>query len=199
MFSFCAIASVHGVISSPACAPTMVTPRILPLRRRDHLDVAVGGALGHGAVVVVIGPAHDAQLLVALRARLRLGEAGLRQLRLGIGHPRNGVHVHLHRQAEQRVPDHQAGMIVGGVGELRLAGGDIADGVDAPVAGLQLAIDRDAGAVVAHAGRFEDRGRRPWPCGRWRPADACLRPSPARCRPSMVTATLPPRARPSPP
>ena len=67
----------------------------------------------------------------------------------------NGVVADAHRQPEQRVPDHQAGVIIGGMGELQLAGGGIADGVDAAVAGLELAVDGDAGVVVAHAGGFE--------------------------------------------
>ena len=46
-------------------------------------------------------------------------------------------------------------MIIGGVGELRLPGDRVADGIDAAVAGLELAVDENAGAVVAHAGGGE--------------------------------------------
>ena len=154
IFSPCAIAKIQVAINSPACAPTMVAPRILPFLVGDDLDMAVGFALGLGAIVVVVGPAQNADFHVAL-ARLRFGDAGLRQLRLGIGHPWNDVVVHAHRQAEQRVPDHQAGVIIGGVGELQLSGRTVADGVDAPVAGLELRVHRDAGAVIANAGRIQ--------------------------------------------
>ena len=74
------------------------------------------------------------RILMLALARLRLGQAGLRQLGIGVGHPRDCVVVHLDRQAEQRVPDHQAGVIIGGVGELQLPGRDVADRVDAAVA-----------------------------------------------------------------
>src|SRR5690606_15432177 len=60
-----------------------------------------------------------------------------------------------HGQPEQRVPDHQSGVVIGDVGELQLARGAVADRVDAAVRGLQLAVHSDAGAVVTHAGRFE--------------------------------------------
>ena len=98
----------------------------------DDLDVTVRLALGLGAVIIVIRPAQDADFDAAL-ARLRLGQSGLRQFGIGIGHPRNGVVVDPHRQAEQRVPDHQAGVIIGGMRELQLPGGDVADRVDAPI------------------------------------------------------------------
>ena len=126
----------------------------LTLRAGDDLYMTMRFALGLGAVIVMIGPAQDAELELA-RARLRLGQAGLSQFRIGIGHPRNAIVVHLDRQAEQRIPDHQAGVIIGGVGELQLPGRAVADRIDAPVAGFEPLVHRDAGAVIFDAGGFE--------------------------------------------
>src|ERR1017187_10672406 len=77
----------------------------------DDFNVAVRLALGLSAVVVVIGPAQNTNLELA-RARLGLGQSGLRELRLGVGHPWDNVIVHFDRQTEQRIPDHQAGVII---------------------------------------------------------------------------------------
>ena len=93
---------------------------------------------------------------MSLRARACASvNAGLRQFRIGIGHPWHGVVVDLDRQAEQRVPDHQAGVIIGGVGELQLPRRDVADRIDAPVGGLEPLVHHDAGAIVFDAGGFE--------------------------------------------
>ena len=76
--------------SSPASAPTMVQPRIRPVRPGDDLDEAVGGRLGLGTVVVGIGPAQDADAAV-FGARLGFGEADLGELGIGIGDARDGA------------------------------------------------------------------------------------------------------------
>ena len=78
----------------------------------------------------------------------------MRQFRIGEGDPRNRVLVDLAGEAKQRIPDHQPGMIVGDVGELRPARG-VANGVDAPVGGAQVPVDPHALAVVADAGPVE--------------------------------------------
>src|SRR3972149_5719660 len=106
---------------------------------RYDLDVAVGLALGLGAIVVMIGPAQNTDLDAAL-ARLGLGQPALRQFRLGIGHPRNDVVVHAHRKTEQRIPDHQTGVIIGGMGELQLSRRTVADRIDASVGGLEFLV-----------------------------------------------------------
>ena len=104
----------------------------------------------------------------------------------------------LHRQAEQRVPDHQAGVIIGGVGELQLSGRDVADRIDAPVGGLEPLVHHDAGAVVRDAGgvEIEPVGRRlaaggdqQMACPRSSPRRRRLRTSPPRCRCACLTRT----------
>src|SRR5262249_40103735 len=117
------------------------------------LDMADDFALGLGPVVLVIGPAQHLDGNAA-PTRLRLREADMGEFRVGEGHARDHVVVRLHPQAEQRVPQHQASVVVGEVGELPAPGG-VADGVDAAVAGLQGAVHDDAGAVALDAGAFE--------------------------------------------
>ena len=58
------------------------------------------------------------------------------------------------RQAKQRVPDDEAGVIVGEMGELPPAR-DVADGIDAPVGGLEPLVDHDPVAVAGDAGLLE--------------------------------------------
>ena len=72
-----------------------------------HLDMAADFALGLGAVVVMVGPAQHADGAVAL-ARLHIGQADMGELRIGEGHARDLVDVHLDRQAEQQMADQQA-------------------------------------------------------------------------------------------
>jgi len=52
------------------------------------------------------------------------------------------------------VPDHDPGVIVGEVGELRTAD-HVADGVDATVGGLELLVHLDAVGRVVDAGALE--------------------------------------------
>ena len=85
---------------------------------------------------------------------MRLDQAGLRQFRLGVSHPRDRIGIRLGRQAEQRVPDHDAGVIIGGVRELGTAGG-IANCIDALVGGLEVVIDDNTVAVLFDAGGFK--------------------------------------------
>ena len=87
------MASVQVLICSPAAAPTMVAPRMQPLRIGHHLDVAARLALRLGAVVVVIGPAQQPDVAVLL-ACLALGEPDMGQFRVGEGDARDLVDVH---------------------------------------------------------------------------------------------------------
>ena len=78
--------------------------------------------------------------------RLRLGEPSLRDFRVGVGDARDDPGPRPHRQAEQRAPHHEAGMIAGEMGELHAAD-RVADGVDAAVRHrTKVAADDDAGA-----------------------------------------------------
>ena len=67
----------------------------------------------------------------------------LGELRIGECDPGHRVVVGFDRQAEQRVPDHQSGMIIGDMGELQRACG-VADRIDALVGGAQALVDDDA-------------------------------------------------------
>ena len=82
----------------------------------------------------------------------------------------------LRRQAEQQRPDHQPGMIVGDMGELRRRRHDVADRIDAPVGGAQVARSTPMPLLsIGDAGLRRGRGRRHWRCAPPRPADACRR------------------------
>ena len=94
-------------------------------------------------------------------ARLFLGQTDLRQFGIGIHHPRNMHGAHIGLQPEQRVLDHDAGVIVGEVGELLTADG-IADGVDFPVGRLELLVDLDAAIGVRDAGAIRDSAASDW-------------------------------------
>ena len=85
---------------------------------------------------------------------LGLAEAHLRQFGLAVGNMRQRPVVDPGRQAEERVAQHDAGLVGGGVSELRSDGG-VADGVDPPVAGAQPAVDGDAGGAVLDTGALE--------------------------------------------
>src|SRR5437762_10148284 len=82
-----------------------------------HLDMSVSLAFGLRTIVLVIGPAQYADRLVAL-ACLRFGEARMRKLGIGECHPWDCVMTRLGRQAKQRVPDDDAGMIVRHMGKV---------------------------------------------------------------------------------
>ena len=109
--------------------------------------------LGLGAVVFVKGPTQHRDRQLALTS-LGLGEPDLGQLGIGEGHTRNDVIVHRHAQPKQRVPNDEAGMVIGDMGELRAAG-DVADCVNTPVLGLEPLVDPNAATVVNDAGRIE--------------------------------------------
>src|SRR4029077_12151267 len=87
------------------------------LARCDDFYVTVRVAFSLRAVIVIIGPARHANLQAA-RTRLFFCKANMRELRLCVGHPRDGVVVHTHRKAKQRISDHQTGMIIRSMCEL---------------------------------------------------------------------------------
>src|SRR5262245_2547274 len=124
-----------------------------PLCIGHHFDMPVRLALGLGAVILVIWPAQYPNTVAAVPRR-DFGQADLGELRVGEGDPRHEVVVHLRTQPEQRVSDDEPGVVVRKMGELPHAG-DVADGIDAPVRGLEPLINCDAVAVVLDAGLFQ--------------------------------------------
>ena len=99
----------------------------------QDLDVSVRLPLRLCAVVVVIWSPEDVKLTAA-GPGLRFGQPGLRQFGIGEDDMRNGLGVDADRLTEQRVSDDKSGLIVCGMGEPRLARGDVADRINAGVA-----------------------------------------------------------------
>ena len=87
MFSPGPIASTQTWISPPACAAEDRGTEDFTGFGRHRLQQAVGLALRLGAVVLVIGPAQDRDVVAVGRARLLFGEADMSELGIGIGHP----------------------------------------------------------------------------------------------------------------
>ena len=145
-------ASDQLAISSPALAPTIVAPENLPALGRHHFDVTVRFALRLRAVVLVKRPAQYADAMPLLC--LRLGQADMGKLGIGEGDPRHEIIIDLHRQPEQRVADHKTRVIIRQMRELRAAG-NVADGIDALVAGAQPLVDDDTARAILDAGLVE--------------------------------------------
>jgi hypothetical protein len=99
----------------------------------QHLDLAFGVPLRLGTVVFLKAPGEDIDVLVGL-ARLGFGQADMGKFRIGVGDSGQCRIIHLGRQAKQNVPDHDASVVAGDVGELRPTG-HVADGEDAAVGG----------------------------------------------------------------
>src|SRR5262249_44799845 len=99
-------------------------------RRGDHLDMTAGLALRLGPIVFAVRPAQHPN--GPALPSLALGIAGLGQLRVSENDARQELSVLAYRQAKERVPDHQAGVVVGDVGEL-CSSGNVANGIDALV------------------------------------------------------------------
>ena len=116
----------------------------------NNLDVAIGRFRGQRPGVLAIGRAQHADG-AGVRPSLVLQEPDLGEFRIGMGHGRYGVMVEADPLAEQRVPDHELGMIGGEVGGFR-PDCDVADRVDALVGGAQPPVDVDAVRLVADAG-----------------------------------------------
>ena len=85
---------------------------------------------------------------------LVLQEADLGEFRIGMGHRRYGVRIEADVLAEQRVPDHELGMIDGEMRGFR-PDGHIADRIDALVGGAKPPVDDDAVGLIADAGQVE--------------------------------------------
>lgn len=102
-------------------------------------------------------------------------QSDMREFGIGERHPRQRAVVDFGRQPEGEVPNDDAGVITSYMGELRPPG-DVADGVNAPVAGPQPGIRLDALRVIFDAGVFEPE-----------PFDIYL---PARCHEDMRTLDL---------
>ena len=141
------MASVQALICSPAAAPTMVTPRINPLGSVTTLIWPRVSPLGLGAVVVVIGPAQHPDGAVPL-PRLRSVRPDMGQLRLGERDARNFIGVACSTGRRNiRCLISSAAWWLGAVGELRQPD-DVADRIDAAVAGAEALVDGDAVVAV---------------------------------------------------
>src|SRR5262249_36719401 len=123
------------------------------IRPGNDLDEAFGFALALGAIIVGIRPTIDADAAIAL-ACLCLGHANLGELGGGVNDPRDIDGARIWLQPEKRVPDHDTGVIVGKMGELRAAD-HVADSVDATVSGLELLVHLDAVVRVGDASALE--------------------------------------------
>ncbi len=82
------MASDHIWMSSPACAPTMPAPRIVPSRAVMTLTWPVVEPLRLGAIVLAVRPAQDVDLADPL---LRLGfrQTDVGEFGIGEGHARD--------------------------------------------------------------------------------------------------------------
>ena len=78
----------------------------------------------------------------------------LGKLRIGEGRARYGLRIEPDGQPEERVADHEAGLMVGRLGPVPAAG-DVADGIDAAVGRLQAPVDPDAMLVVFDFGSLK--------------------------------------------
>ncbi len=125
----------------------------LARRRRDDLGVTQSGALGLGPVVLVHRPAQHADAAIFATGGI-FGEADMRDLGIGEGHPGYDLGVHPGRQPEQRAADDDAGVVVGHVRVLHAAR-HVADGKDTAVRRHKPPVHLDAALVVLDAGRFE--------------------------------------------
>jgi len=116
-----------------------------------HLYQAVLPALGPRPVVAGHCGSQHLDRVVGL-PRLRFGLPDLGDFRIGEGNPWYSPQVGPGGQAEQRVAEHDTGLVSGKMRELRPAR-YIADRIDAPIAGPLPCVDDDTG------GRAGDRGQ----------------------------------------
>src|SRR5208282_4675477 len=119
----------------------------------DDLDQALSLALGLSPVVLGKTPTQHARGPLD-GARRGFGQSDLGEFGIGIGDPGQCPVIDLGRDAEQRVADHDAGMIEGDVGKLRPAG-DVADGKGPAVCRAQLCIDGNTLCGRSNSGRRE--------------------------------------------
>src|SRR5579885_825950 len=113
------IASTYSAMRSPACSPTMVTPRI----RSEPAAVA---AIGDGPIEIVQSVARHLDYH-ALRFRLRLVQPHPRDFRIGEGRPGNHGVISLEAlvATEQGVDRGIPCLVRGGMGKL-VGTGDVA-------------------------------------------------------------------------
>ena len=125
-----------------------------PVASGNHLDQPLGRAFGLGAVVGGERKPRHCDAVAVLPARIGLGQAGLCQFRIGVGDPGQRRVIDLGRQPEQRVADHDAGLIAGDMGETRPTG-HVTDRKDARGIGAQAPVDCDAVRPVRDPHLFE--------------------------------------------
>jgi hypothetical protein len=147
------IASPQSPIISPARGATMVAPRMRSRPPEHKLDQPLRRALGLRAVLAGERLGQDRDL-VPDRARLNLDQARMGEFGIGAGHPGQRGVVQLRGQAEQRVPDHDAGVAVGDMRALRFPG-DVADRMDVAGRAAQPRISGDAARRRGDARRLE--------------------------------------------
>ena len=113
----------------------------LAVRLRDELGQALGLAFGMRTVDV-----GERKRIHAMRdagfPRLRLGQADARELRIGVRAPRHDRRGPRPFHLEDRLAEHDAGVMLGDVCEL-MASGDVADDVDARIRGRQSVREND--------------------------------------------------------
>src|ERR1700732_2835666 len=81
-----------------------------------RFDVTVGRPLGLGPVVFTIWRTHYANS-ISLLSRLFIGQSDMGKLGVRKCDPWNRIISHFDPQTEQRMPDHQPGMIICHMGE----------------------------------------------------------------------------------
>ena len=86
--------------------------------------------------------------------RLVLGQSDLGKLRVGVDDAGNRRGADIGPQAEQRILDDDAGVIIGEMGEFRAAD-HVADRIDAAIRGLELLVHLDAVLGELDAGAIE--------------------------------------------
>ena len=117
-------------------------PATVAVQRENEHPLDIFFLLVLGAVVLHKGPPQQAHTHAA-DACGDLGQPNLTEFRISIGDPRQRAVADLRWQPEQGVPNHNPGVVVGEVGELR-ATRDVAEAKDAPVGRAHPRIDSDS-------------------------------------------------------
>ena len=95
-------------------------------------DIPDAGKTLPGPVVFGKVEARSLDPVAVFGAGVCFGQADMRDLRVGIGNPRDHVGAIADRQTEQRVADHETRLVARDMGELQTAR-DVADGIDPAV------------------------------------------------------------------
>ena len=188
------MASASSWISSPALGARACAPTTLPLCVTIRISPSLPSARARSEWSSVLAVDLDVVGAEAL-ARLRLGQAGVRELGVGERAPRHAVVV-LGAAGEEHVAHRAHALVGGGVGE-EPAARDVAGGVD-PV-GRALAATRRPRRPAARPPRRRPRarGRRRSGCARRRRGSPPPRRSPAGVRDLDAASTLPVASTPS--